>query len=68
MPSEHEAVIETTLTGEKAPCAKCGKLTDYALLDAKPDPKQLAQGTPREACDFTLLECQSCYGPGWHPM
>ena len=66
--TERDAVIETVLTGEKAPCMKCGKLTDYALLDAKPDPRQLARGIPPEDCDFTVLECQSCYGPGWLPM
>jgi len=42
---------------EKLDCSKCGKPTPIDLLDAKDD------GTG----NFTILECQSCYGPGWLP-
>jgi len=46
-----EAVI-TTL-----PCSKCGEQTPAYLLDVKDD------GTG----NFTILECERCYGPGWLP-
>ena len=38
-------------------CHKCGTPTHINLLDAKDD------GTG----NFTILECETCYGPGWEP-
>lgn len=46
------------LAGDTMACRKCGRQTDIALLDAKDD------GTG----NFTLLECQRCYGEGWLPI
>ncbi len=39
-------------------CDKCGEPTPINLIDGKDD------GTG----NFTILECRSCYGPGWAPM
>lgn len=41
----------------EAPCSCCKKPTPLRLLDAKDD------GTG----NFTILECQECYGPDWQP-
>jgi hypothetical protein len=40
------------------PCHKCRRPTHLRLLDGKDD------GTG----DFTILECQDCYGPDWLPV
>lgn len=45
------------LSGEIAACRKCGTLTDVNLLDMKDD------GTG----NWTVAECEPCYGPGWRP-
>lgn len=39
------------------PCMACGASTHIHMLDAKDD------GTG----NFTILECEACYGPGWAP-
>lgn len=43
-------------------CHGCGQQTHIDLLDAKPD-----DPTDPDGCDWTRLECRSCYGPGWAP-
>lgn len=44
-------------------CQKCGKPTHIELIDAKPnDPEN------PETCDWEILQCQGCYGPGWCSM
>lgn len=40
-----------------AKCAKCGELKHLDLLDSKDD----------GSGNFTILECQGCYGPSWVP-
>ncbi len=55
------------MTGQSDPidaakCDGCGKLTPIDQLDAKPQP-----GHAPETADWTVLECRSCYGPGWLP-
>lgn len=42
---------------DTAPCHTCGALTPIDELDAKDD------GTG----NYTILECEKCYGPGWLP-
>jgi hypothetical protein len=59
---------------ETLPCSSCGKPTDIDALDAKPDPKVLAElvaAGVENARDGAwelgepVLECEACYGPGW---
>lgn len=40
---------------ETAPCTSCGKITSLRELDGKDD------GTG----NFEILECSTCYGPGY---
>lgn len=47
-------------------CMTCGKPTPLHLLDAKPKECRGGPITPEhEHKDFDLLECRTCYGPGW---
>ena len=39
------------------PCAACHKIVHIDALDAK----------DRGDGNFTILECETCYGPGWLP-
>lgn len=45
--------------GEKSfyPCDRCGTITHIDLLDGKDN----------GSGDYTILECQLCYGSGWAP-
>ncbi|WP_036281394.1 hypothetical protein [Methylocystis sp. ATCC 49242] len=61
------------LSGELVACHCCGKLTDLALLDAKPSHLDMARyhtlaDAADAGCNFTRLECEECYGPEWNPM
>ena len=47
-------------------CRTCGKRFPYALLDSKPEPEN--RPDPEGVSDWTFLECQQCYGPGWLPL
>lgn len=46
------------MTCELINCSKCKTPTPIELLDAKND------GTG----NYTILECRTCYGPGWAPQ
>jgi hypothetical protein len=61
MRTDHRGYV---LAGETEPCMKCGTPTDINLLDAKAP----RGGSPDRGADFTRLECERCYGPGWLPM
>lgn len=57
----------------RLPCATCRREFDPALLDAKPTPRDLARHKSLEACadagcDFSRLECEECYGPGFNAL
>lgn len=59
-------------------CARCGRLTPFHLLDAKPSRipfryriialltgRTVIDVAARHGADFDRLECSRCYGPGW---
>lgn len=57
-------------------CHNCGKLTHIDNLDGKPPSlagkrctdADIAAAADSGAEDFTILECEACYGPAWRPM
>lgn len=63
MKTDHRGYV---LSGDTLACMKCGKQTDINLLDAKPPYDTKPED--REGADFTVLECEDCYGPNWLPM
>lgn len=50
-------------------CMACGKPTPANLIDAKPGPGNWPVGPDAlpwpDSAEYTQLECQYCYGPGW---
>lgn len=63
------------------PCQSCGKLVHIDLLDSKPELTlwlrflRFLRGQlfmlaycGDHGHDFTVLECEECYGPGWCPL
>lgn len=54
--------VATAEAADVEACHGCGTPTHIDLLDAKPD-----DPANPDACDWTRLECRTCYGEDWVP-